>query len=154
LVALAAFATLVALLLATTATGAPRSSAAIPGCAPGSLNLVQSSFFTIGTDNPAFPPWYGGTAKSPWKVSDPRSGQGYESAVGYAVAKTLGFATPAVHWTYVPFANSFRPGKKPFDVYMAQVSITPERAKAITFSRPYYYVNQAVVGRKGKPIAG
>jgi polar amino acid transport system substrate-binding protein len=73
--------------------------------------------------------------------------------VGYAVAKTLGFATAAVRWTYVPFANSYRPGKKPFDVYMAQVSITPERAKAVTFSTPYYYVNQAVVGRKGKPIA-
>src|SRR5690348_17981735 len=99
-------------------------------CAKGSLNLVTAGHLTVGTDNPAYPPWYGGTPKSPWKVSDPTSGKGYESAVGYAVAKTLGFATPAVHWTYVPFANSYRPGKKPFDVYMAQVSILPERVKA------------------------
>ena len=30
---------------------------------------------------------------------------------------------------------------------------TPERAKAVDFSKSYYFVNQAVVGRKGKPIA-
>ena len=29
----------------------------------------------------------------------------------------------------VPFAQSYRPGKKPFDWYVAQVSVTPERAK-------------------------
>jgi len=153
LIALSALAALVALLLATTATGAPRASAAIPGCAPGSLNLLQAGALTLGADNPAFPPWFGGNAKKPWKVSDPNSGKGYESAVAYAIAKQLGFARTAVKWTYVPFSNSFRPGKKPFDFYITQVSITPERAKAITFSKPYYYVNQAVVGRKGKPIS-
>ncbi len=153
LIALAALAALVALLVAATASGARRTSSAIPGCAPGSLNLLQAGTLTLGADNPAFPPWFGGNAKKPWKVSDPNSGKGYESAVAYAIAKQLGFAKTAVKWTYVPFSNSFRPGKKPFDFYITQVSITPERAKAITFSKPYYYVNQAVVGRKGKPIS-
>lgn len=154
LIALTALPLLVALALATTAVGASRSAAAIPGCATGSLNLLTSGTLTVGADNPAFPPWFGGKEKKPWKVSDPNSGQGYESAVAFAVAKQLGFAKTAVKWTYVPFSNSFRPGKKPFDFYITQVSITPERAKAITFSKPYYYVNQAIVGRKGKPIAG
>jgi polar amino acid transport system substrate-binding protein len=153
LLALAALSALVALAVATTANGAPRATATIPGCATGSLDLVNDGQLTVGADNPAYPPWFGGDQKKPWKVSDPYSGKGYESAVAYAVAKQLGFAKDAVTWKYVPFSNSFRPGKKPFDFYLTQVSITPERAKAVTFSKPYYYVNQAVVGRKGKPIA-
>ena len=57
------------------------------------LNLVEDGVLTIGADNPAFPPWFGGAEKTkPWKVSDPYSGKGYESAVAYAVARQLGFA--------------------------------------------------------------
>ena len=49
---------------------------------------------------------------------DPYSGKGYESAVAYAVAQQLGFTKAQVKWTVVPFNNSFRPGKKPFDFYI------------------------------------
>ena len=109
---------------------------------------------TVGADNPAFPPWFGGDEKTkPWKVSDPYSGKGYESAVAYAVAKQLGFSKAQVKWTVTPFNNSFRPGKKSFDFYITQVSYNPQRAKAVDFSKGYYFVNQSVVGRKGKPIA-
>jgi polar amino acid transport system substrate-binding protein len=146
-----------ALAVAAAATGARTivvAPAAIPGCAKGSLNLVEDGVLTIGADNPAFPPWFGGAEKTkPWKVSDPYSGKGYESAVAYGVAKQLGFTKAQVKWTVVPFNNSFRPGKKPFDVYVTQVSYSPERAKAVDFSNAYYFVNQAVVGRKGTPIA-
>src|SRR6187551_1895689 len=146
-----------ALALTATATGARSSGAAqgaIPGCARGSLNLVDDGVFTVGADNPAFPPWFGGAENTkPWKVSDPYNGKGYESAVAYAVAKQLGFAKGKVKWTVVPFTNSFRPGKKPFDFYITQVSYSPERARAVDFSNSYYFVNQAVVGRKGTPIA-
>ena len=140
--------------LPTGARTSGAAQAAIPGCAKGSLNLVEDGTLTVGADNPAFPPWFGGAEKTkPWKVSDPYSGKGYESAVAYAVAKELGFTKAQVKWTVVPFNNSFRPGKKPFDVYITQVSYTPERAKAVDFSKSYYFVNQSVVGRKGKPIA-
>ena len=146
-----------ALAVAATATGAPTTGAApaaIPGCAKGSLDLVEDGVLTIGADNPAFPPWFGGAEKTkPWKVSDPYSGKGYESAVSYAVARQLGFTKAQVKWTIVLFNNSFRPGKKPFDFYITQVSYTPERAKAVDFSKSYYFVNQSVVGRKGTPIA-
>ena len=128
--------------------------AAIPGCSPESLTLVADGTLTIGADNPAFPPWFGGAEKTkPWKVSDPYSGKGYESAVAYAVAKELGFTKAQVKWTVVPFSNSFRPGKKSFDFYLTQVSYTPERDRAVDFSTSYYFVNQAVVARKGTPIA-
>jgi len=145
--------TVLALGLAATATGGPESQAAIPGCAVADLNLLKEGTLTVGTDNPAYPPWYGGAEKKPWKVSNPYSGKGYESAVAYAVASQLGFPRSKVAWTAVPFNNSFRPGKKPFDFYMAQVSYLPARAKNVSFSNAYYFVNQAVVANAGTPIS-
>ena len=126
---------------------------AIPGCEQDKLGLLNATMLTVGSDNPAFPPWFGGAEKKPWKVSNPYSGQGYESAIAYAVAKQLGFTKSQVAWTYVPFSNSFKPGKKSFDFYIQEVSYSPERAKAVDFSKSYYFVNQSIVGRKGKPIA-
>ena len=143
-----------ALVLAATATGKPAEPAAIPGCAKGSLNLLEEGRLTLGTDNPAFPPWWGGAPKKPWQVSNPASGKGYESAVAYAVARQLGFTKGQVDWVHVPFAQSYRPGDKDFDFYMAQVSYTPERDKVVDFSNAYYYVNQALVGREETDIAG
>jgi polar amino acid transport system substrate-binding protein len=143
-----------ALVLAATATGKPATEAQIPGCAKGSLNLKNEGRLTLGTDNPAFPPWWGGgETRDPWKVSNPYSGQGYESAVAYAVARRLGFAKRQVDWVYTPFAQSYRPGSKRFDFYMAQVSYTPERDRVVDFSNAYYFVNQALVGREGTDIA-
>ncbi len=146
-----------ALAIVATAGGARTTSAAgaaIPGCSIGSLNLIEDGVLTVGTDNPAFPPWYGGGEKTkPWKVSDPYSGKGYESAVAYAVARQLGFTKSQVKWTVVPFSNSYRPGNKSFDFDINQISYSPARAKAVDFSKSYYFVNQSVVGRKGKPIA-
>jgi polar amino acid transport system substrate-binding protein len=117
------------------------------------LNLVTADQLTIGTDNPAFPPWFGGTPHKPWQVSDPNSGEGYESAVAYAVAKQLGFAKGEVKWIHVPFSNSYAPGPKSFDFDINQISFTPKRAKVVDFSDSYYDVNQSVVVNKGTPIA-
>ncbi len=145
--------TVLALGLAATATGGPKTPAAIPGCAKSSLDLVKDGQLSLATDNPAFPPWWGGAPKKPWQVSNPASGKGYESAVAYAVAKQLGFSKSQVSWSAVPFNNSFRPGKKPFDFYMAQVSYLPARARNVSFSNSYYFVNQAVVANAGTAIA-
>jgi polar amino acid transport system substrate-binding protein len=123
-------------------------------CAKAQLNLVKPGQLTIGTDNPAYPPWYaGGTKSSFWKVNDPSDGKGFESATAYAVAKQLGFSPSQVHWTYVPFTRSFAPGPKSFDFDINQISYTPARAKVVTFSKSYYDVNQAVVVLKGTPIS-
>jgi polar amino acid transport system substrate-binding protein len=122
-------------------------------CDTGQLNLVKSGTLTVGTDNPAFPPWFGGAPKAPWKISNPASGKGYESAVAYAVAKQLGFARDQVAWKYTPFNNSFAPGNKAFDFDINQISFTPERAKVVDFSSSYYDVNQAVVVNGGTKIA-
>src|SRR6187431_1839665 len=154
--ALAALVPVAALALATTATGGtarPAAATAIPGCATSSLNLVNDGELTVGTDNPAYPPWFGGDAKGSWKVSDPTSGKGYESAFAYAVARQLGFTRDQVKWVYVPFLRAIAPGKKSFDFDVNQISYSPARAKAATFSNSYYDVRQSVVVRKGTPIA-
>jgi len=145
--------TVLALGLAATATGDPSSPAAIPGCSKSNLTLLKSGTLTIGTDNPAFPPFFGGAEKKPWKISNPYSGQGYESAVAYAVASQLGFTKKQVAWAPLVWTASFKPGKKPFDIYLAQISYLPERAKNAAFSNSYYFVNQAVVANAGTPIA-
>jgi polar amino acid transport system substrate-binding protein len=122
-------------------------------CAKADLPLVNAGQLTVGTDNPAFPPWFGGTEKSPWKVSNPASGQGFESAVAYAVADKLGFVESNVKWIVVPFNTSYAPGPKKFDFDINEISYTPARAKVVDFSDSYYNVNQAVVARRGTPIA-
>jgi polar amino acid transport system substrate-binding protein len=139
-------------------TSNPTPVASGPGstsCAKGNLHLVQPGQLTIGTDNPAFPPWYAGGTKSgsKWKVNDPSTGKGYESAVAYLVAKDLGFSKDEVTWTYVPFNRAFAPGPKSFDFDINQISYTPQRAKTVDFSDSYYNVSQAVVVNKGTPIA-
>src|SRR5262249_21697803 len=119
----------------------PRARAARvgPGAGGGraSLTRVNPGVLTVGPDTPASPPWYGGDAGHGWKVSDPTSGKGYESAVAYAVAKQLGFAPAQVKWTYVPFNRSFDPGKKSFDFDINQISYSPARLKVVTLQRCY-----------------
>jgi polar amino acid transport system substrate-binding protein len=124
-------------------------------CAKDQLDLVSSGKLTVGTDNPAFPPWFdGGTPKgSKWEINDPGKGQGFEGAVAYAVADKMGFAKNEVEWVVVPFDQSFKPGPKSFDFDINQISIKPERAKNVDFSEPYYDVNQALVALKGSTLA-
>ncbi len=112
--------------------------AAASSCEPDELELVSEGTLTIGTDTPAFPPWF--------EDDDPTNGRGFESAVAYAVAEELGFAEEDVTWTTVPFNNAFAPGPKDFDFDINQVSITEERETAVDFSDGYYEANQALVG--------
>jgi polar amino acid transport system substrate-binding protein len=124
----------------------PAASNAPRACATESLRLVEPEHLTIGTDSPAYEPWF--------KNNDPTNGEGFESAVAYAIAERLGFRREAVRWTVVPFNASYAPGKKAFDFDINQISITPERDKVVDFSRGYYTVSQAVVALNGSRIAG
>jgi polar amino acid transport system substrate-binding protein len=143
---------LVAAVSATFAAGHEVAPTLPIGCADLTVN---AGTLTVGTDNPAYPPWYGGGSPkgSKWKINDPTTGKGFESAVVYAVASQIGFGRSAVKWVYVPFAKSYAPGKKAFDFDINQISFTPARAKVVTFSSTYYDVNQAVVVVKGTKIA-
>jgi len=129
----------------TQSSAASTPSASTDPCAAGSLATVTSGKLTIGTDKPAYPPYF---------VDDtPSNGKGFESAVAYAVANKLGFTNDQITWDVVPFNNSYAPGKKNFDFDINQISITPERAAVVDFSDGYYTVNQAVVALKDSKIA-
>jgi polar amino acid transport system substrate-binding protein len=131
------------------ASESPAASAsaevALDECSKENLTLVTPGTLTIGTDSPAYPPYF--------VDDDPSNGQGFESAVAYAVAEGLGFAPNEVTWAVVPFNKSYAPGDKDFDFDINQISITPKRQKAVDFSNGYYTVNQAVVALADSPIA-
>jgi polar amino acid transport system substrate-binding protein len=130
-------------------------SPAADRCEKDELPLLQAGQLTIGTDNPAYPPWFeGGTPKgSPWQINDPTTGEGFESAAAYAVAERMGFSAEEVVWVEVPFNQSFKPGQKDFDFFINQVSYKRSRDQAVDFSESYYDVNQALVAVDGTPIA-
>ena len=121
-------------------------SAATDECAYENLTTVNPGMLTVGTDTPAYPPYF--------SDDDPTNGEGFESAIAYAVGSQLGFAPMDVKWEVVPFNTSYAPGNKNFDFDINQISITPERAEVVDFSDGYYTVNQAVVAFNDSPIAG
>ena len=124
-------------------------------CAKDQLRTTAQGTLTIGTDNPAYPPWFGGgtPSGSTWELNDPTTGKGFESAVAYAVAEELGFSRDQVEWKVVPFDQSFRPGAKDFDFDINQISYSDQRAQAVDFSDSYYDVNQALVALEANKIA-
>jgi polar amino acid transport system substrate-binding protein len=129
----------------TAASSAPASPSASLDCSPETLQTLTPGTLTIGTDSPAYPPYF--------EDDDPSNGEGFESAVAYAVADQLGFTDDQVTWVTVPFNKSYAPGAKDFDFDINQISITPKRAKVVDFSNGYYTVNQAVVALEDSPIA-
>jgi polar amino acid transport system substrate-binding protein len=141
---------LVAAALAVTACAPQEStSAADPTggpCSPDQLQTLEPGTLTLATDPTAYEPWMVG--------NDPVNQQGYESAVAYAVADELGYASTDVTWTRVPFNAALQPGDKPFDFDINQFAITDERAQVADFSSPYYTVTQVVVATTDSPAAG
>jgi len=138
------------------ASVAPSASAALTDCATNAV--VTPGKFTIGTDNPAYPPYFAtpeasAKPKAPWQLGDPTNGNGFEAAVGYAIADKLGFTKDAVTWIVVPFNNSFAPGPKTFDIDLNQVNYKPARTQTADLSKGYYFGNQSAVVLKGSKYA-
>ncbi|MGZ5416079.1 MAG: ABC transporter substrate-binding protein [Nocardioides sp.] len=127
------------------ASGTPSDAASLDECATDNLAVKNAGRLTVGTDSPAYEPWF--------SDNDPTNGKGFESAVAYAVAEELGFTTDDVDWVKVPFNNSYAPGEKKFDFDINQISITPARAEVVDFSDGYYSAAQAVIALKGSPAA-
>jgi polar amino acid transport system substrate-binding protein len=134
---------------ATAAGGAAETTASVPvdgeaaACAEGKTR--QDGVLTIATAEPASPPYV---------INDaPENGQGFEAAVAYAVAATMGFGPEQVRWTRTPFEAAIAPGPKDFDFNIQQFSITPEHQEAVTFSHAYYSGNQAILGYADSPAA-
>ena len=137
-------------IVACGSSAAPSSSSAAGGtaasCSSGSIqkDLYTKGVLTVATDSPAYPPWF--------ENNVPADGKGYESAVAYAIAKVLGFSKPQVRWVREPFDASYAPGPKKFDFDVNEISYTPQRATAVSFSSSYYDVSQSLVALKNSPI--
>lgn len=116
-------------------SGAPASSADATDCTPEGMQTLTDGTLTVGASDP-FEPWY---------VGEPSSGEGFESALVYAVADELGFAKDDVEWTSVTFEQIISPAVKPFDVAAYQTTITDERRNAVDFSSPYLTSRQGVI---------
>jgi polar amino acid transport system substrate-binding protein len=128
------------------ANDAAAGSSGGDSCSPAGLDTLEPETLTIATDEPAYEPWFAG--------DEPENGEGYESAVAYAVAEQLGYSKDQVTWTRVPFNAAIQPGARPFDFDINQFSITEERKQAVDFSSPYYTVTQAVITTAGSPADG
>jgi len=140
LVPVLALAPLTLALLACAPEADKETVTAVGSCATQDLAVRTPGTLTIGTDSPAYPPWF--------EDNKPSNGKGFESAVAYAVADELGFSKDQVTWVKVPFNNSYAPGEKKFDFDINQISITPAREKVVDFSDGYYSAAQAVIALK------
>ena len=129
----------------TTNSPTGSTSDSVDACAKDSLETLASGTLTIGTDKPAYEPWF--------VDDDPTNGEGFESAMAYAVAEELGFAEAEVTWVPVKFDAAIQPGEKPFDFDINQFSITAERQQVVDFSSPYYDVTQTVITTGGSKAA-
>jgi polar amino acid transport system substrate-binding protein len=136
---------------ATTAAASAAGSAGASGSAGTACSsaAIQPELFakgqlTVATDSPAYPPWF--------VNNKPSNGQGYESAVAYAIARQLGFTDAQVKWVTEPFDSSYAPGPKKFDFDVNEISYSAQRAQAVTFSDSYFDVRQALVALKTSPI--
>jgi len=134
---------------ALTLSGCAKSDSAksaSTSCAKADLATVTNGKLTIATGEPAYYPWI---------IDDkPETGNGFEGAVAYAVAKQLGFDAADVVWVRTTFDSAVTPGDKNFDFNLQQFSITADRQKAVDFSSPYYTAPQAIVSYKGSKIEG
>jgi polar amino acid transport system substrate-binding protein len=153
-----AIASVLALLLLAGCGGSSSSSSSSSGgdegeattagaadCTPKSMDTKTAGVLTVATDKPAYPPYF--------EDDEPANGEGFESAVAYAIGKQLGYPKAKIKWTVEPFDSSYAPGPKDFDFDVNEISITPTREKAVDFSVPYYSANQAVVALEGSEAA-
>ena len=126
-------------------TGPTDGATTAAGCEPGSLPLEQDGTLTVATGEPVFEPWM--------VDDDPSNQQGFESALVYALAEELGFASEDVEWVRTGFDEAIAPGDKPYDFNIQQYSITEERDEVVDFSEGYYEVEQALVAAADSTVA-
>lgn len=125
-------------------------------CAAANLDTFAAGELTIGTSEPAYPPYFSIEDPAPsgsiWSLGQPPNGEGLESATAYAIAQKLGFTTDQVVWAIADFNTVIQPGEKAFDLFMGQVSYSAERAQVVDLSDGYFDNNQAVVASAGTDI--
>ena len=108
---------------------------------PQDPRLHTPGKLTVATSDPAYPPWVMNNA--------PESGEGFESALVYALAEEMGFAREDVVWVRETFEQAIAPGGKDYDFGIQQISVTEARSQIATFSQVYYQPDKALVALPG-----
>jgi polar amino acid transport system substrate-binding protein len=103
--------------------------------------LLEEGVLTVATDKPAYPPWFEGNEENY---------SGFEGEVANEVAKRMDVP---IEWVVEPFNRSYAPGAKDYDFDINQITITPERERAVDFSDGYFENSQGVLALKGSPAA-
>ena len=103
--------------------------------------LYKEGVLTVATDKPAYPPWFEG---------DPEHYSGFEGEVANEIADRMNLP---IEWVVEPFNKSYAPGAKDFDFDINEITITPEREKAVDFSEGYFDNAQGVLTLKDSPFA-
>ncbi len=110
----------------------------------GTLDMtpVADGVLTVQTTLPS-PGWWKGT--SPESING-----GYEYCLAANIAHRAGL--DGVKVVNVSFDALVAGQTKDFDVAMAQISVTPERAEVVSFSAPYFDSNLGVLAPTGSEI--
>jgi ABC-type amino acid transport substrate-binding protein len=72
---------------------------------------------------------------------------GFDIDLAQDIANRLGFRR--VQFVQSSFSTLLTAGKKPWDIAVAQITITAARSRNLTFSQPYMTVDQGVLGTQG-----
>jgi polar amino acid transport system substrate-binding protein len=99
---------------------------------------------TIATSSPALAPWF-------WQ-NNPANQKGYESAVAYHVATTLGFKVAQVTWYSEPYELSETAGTKSFDFDINEITYNAKLTTKVAFSSSYFNVNESLVALKSSAV--
>lgn len=139
------------LALSLTACGSSSSSKSADGFGKckvtskkGSISIkpVKAGTLTVDTTLPS-QGWWNGT--TPASIKD-----GYEYCMAANLANMAGLTSVTVKNT--SFDQLVAGRTNTFDIALAEISITPERAKVVDFSTPYFDSNIGVLAKKGSGI--
>jgi polar amino acid transport system substrate-binding protein len=132
---------LFAVLLLAGCGGPSAESGSADKCALDNPPLFEEGVLTVATDKPAYPPWFKGSSKDY---------SGYEGDIASEIADRMDLP---IKWTVEPFNKSYAPGAKDFDFDINEITITPERERAVDFSDGYFDNAQGVLVMKDNPAA-
>jgi polar amino acid transport system substrate-binding protein len=127
----------------TSAASGPCGKAPIPAAA-ADFKPVVAGTLSVVTSLPG-PGFWEGSDTDPTKLTS-----GYEYDIAKCMEQAFGLSKMTVR--NVSFDAIEAGTVTNFDVILSQISITPERAKVMTFSEPYFESQQGVLMRSGETI--
>ena len=133
---------LVALAAAGCGSDEPADTGAQSGGGAKVSGLITSGTLTVGTELPAPPFWIG-------EDYDHLTG-GFEVDLAKELAKRLGLS--GTKFVEMSFTGLVAGQQCPCDINFSQVTITPDRAKVVKFTEPYFDANQGVLVKKGTKV--